>query len=172
MTEAKALTAEDRMEIHELYARYAWALGTGDAAGFAACFTSDAVICHDVFEEEDRWVGTDNIRAMAELFCKGPNFPGRQHHVSQIVIEGNNQLAHSKAFSYVTQCIGEQPFPLRALGYYTDVVVKQEGRWLFKEHVTRDWSGPILKGLPGQSGKKVPRKRPPDLQRAGLAKPD
>jgi len=32
-----ALTAEDRLEIHELYARYAWALGTGDTESFVAC---------------------------------------------------------------------------------------------------------------------------------------
>ena len=160
MTESNALTAEDRLQIHELYARYAWALGTGDTEGFVACFTADAVLCEDIFEEVDRWVGVANIRAMIEFFRKLPMFPGRQIHVSQILIDGSGERADSKAFCFVTYCAGEQPFPVSMLGYYTEVVVKQGGRWLFKERVIRDWSGPVLRAFPGQSGNKVPRKRP------------
>jgi len=162
-TKAGALTAEDRLEIHDLYARYAWALGTGDTESFVACFTSDAVYTEDIFEEADRRVGAAAIRAAIESFRNGHGFPGHQHHAGHIVIEGNNARANAKAFCFVTHCSGEPPYPIRMTGYYTDVVVKQDGRWLFKERLVRDWSGPILKGFPGQSGKKVPRKRPTDV---------
>jgi len=46
-------------------------------------------------------------------------------------------------------------------GHYDDVVVKIEGRWVFKERLIRHWSGPILGKFPGQAGVKIPRKRPP-----------
>ena len=157
-----ALTADDRLEIQELYARYAWALGTGDVEAFAACFTGDAVLREDIFEKEDRSAGVDGIRAMIESFLKKPGFAGHQHHVGQIVMEGNAARADTKAFCFVTHCRGEPPYPIQMTGYYNDVVVKQDGRWLFKERLIRDWSGPILKAFAGQSGQKVPRKRPPD----------
>ena len=160
MTAPNALTAEDRLQIHELYARYAWALGTGDTESFVACFTPDAVLCEDIFETADRWEGVNNIRSMIEFFRNLPPFPGRQIHVGQILIEGNAERAVSKAFCFVTHCTGEPPYPLCMLGYYTDVVEKQEGRWLFRNRLIRDWSGPVLKAFPGQSGNKVPRKRP------------
>ncbi len=163
MQTTETLTATDRLEIHELYARYAWALGMGDVDAFVACFAADAVLSDDVFEEVDTWVGHQEIRKMIELFRSGPNFAGRQHHVSHILIEGNGSHANAKSFCFVTHCIGEPPFAIKMVGYYVDVVVKSSGKWLFQERVIRDWSGPILKGIPGQSGIKRPRKRPPDL---------
>ena len=35
-------SAEDRTLIEELYARYSWALDTGDTDGYVALFTEDA----------------------------------------------------------------------------------------------------------------------------------
>jgi ketosteroid isomerase-like protein len=42
----------DRLDIHELLARYAWALDTGDLDGLVACFTPDAVVIEEVFEDQ------------------------------------------------------------------------------------------------------------------------
>ncbi len=35
-------STEDRLAIYELYARYSWALDTGDTEGYVALFTPDA----------------------------------------------------------------------------------------------------------------------------------
>jgi len=78
---------------------------------------------------------------------------------------GSRERAHAKAFCFVTHCVGEPPYPLRMAGYYTDVLVRQDGRWFFKERTIRDWSGPVLASFPDQSGKKVARKRPAELKR-------
>jgi len=72
---------EDRLAITDLLARYSWALDTGDLDGFVACFTPDALIVEEVFEEPDRWEGADGVRRCVEHYCSAPNFPGRQHHV-------------------------------------------------------------------------------------------
>jgi len=35
-------SVHDRLEIQDLYARYSWALDTGDTDGYVALFTADA----------------------------------------------------------------------------------------------------------------------------------
>ncbi len=154
-------SAEDKFQIHELLARYAWSFDTGDIDGFVACFAEDATLCEDVFEEVDRWVGRDAIRSMAERFFSFPSFPGRQHHASQILIEGDGDRRNVRAFCFVIESGHDRPCSVPFCGYYEDVVVKVGGRWLFEERVIRHWSGPVLRKFPGQDGVKTPRKRPP-----------
>lgn len=156
--------AEDRLAIHELLARYAWAFGSGDVEGFVDCFTSDAVLAEDVFEVEDRWTGGADIRAMALFYFSRPGFPGRQHHVSHILIDGDEERCSVRSFCFVTHCFGEPPYPTRFAGYYDDIVVKEGGRWFFRQRLIRDWSGEILRNFPGQSGEKVVRQRPAELR--------
>jgi hypothetical protein len=156
---------ENKVAIHELLARYAWSLDTGDIEGFVACFTEDATLCEDAFDEPDLWVGKNAIREMASFFSTRPSFPGRQHHVTNVLIEGNAQQCSVRAFCFVTDCKNEPPYLIRFCGYYEDIVVKRNGEWLFKQRLIRDWSGSILRNFPGQSGEKKPRQRPAELHR-------
>jgi hypothetical protein len=166
MMEAIAtLGAEEKLAIQELLARYAWTFDTGDVEGFVDCFAPDATLCEDAFEEPDLWAGHEQIRAMARFFFSRPSFPGRQHHVSHILIEGQGDTATVRSFCFVTDCKGEPPYLIRFAGHYFDQVVRLDGRWLFKTRLIRDWSGEVLGGFPGQTGKKTPRARPPELVR-------
>jgi hypothetical protein len=162
MTDTTPLSVNDKLEIQELLARYAWALDTGELDDFVACFTPDAVIIEEVFEDPDRWQGAEGIRALAEHYMAAPNFPGRQHHTSQLLMEGSSELCNARSFAFVTECHGEPPYLLRFTGYYEDIIAKLEGKWLFKERIIRLWDGPALKNFPGK-GDYVPRKRPPEL---------
>jgi hypothetical protein len=152
----------DRLDIHELLARYAWALDTGDLDGLVACFTPDAVVVEEVFEDPDRWEGHAGIRRLGQHYSSAPGFPGRQHHISQVLIDGDESTAKVRAFTFVTECRGEPPFLLRFAGYYEDKVAKRQGQWLFTERVIRLWDGPVLARFPGH-GEFKPRKRPPEL---------
>lgn len=162
-TRARSLTVRDRIAIQDLLARYAWALDTGDVDGFIACFTPDAVVIEEVFEEPDRWEGHANLRRLAEHYRSVPDFPGRQHHVSQVLMEGDARRGTVRSFTFVTECRGEPPYLLRFAGYYEDRVVKRAGEWLFAERIIRLWDGPVLARFPGRDGTRVPRKRPPQL---------
>jgi hypothetical protein len=102
------------------------------------------------------------VRALAQHYKSAPGFPGRQHHVSQSVVDGDDQRATVKSFAFVTECRGEPPYTLRFTGYYNDRIVKLDGEWLFKERVIRLWDGPVLARFPGL-GARVPRKRPAEL---------
>lgn len=163
MPAATPLTIEDRIGINDLLARYAWALDTGDVDAFVACFTPTAVVIEEVFEEPDRWEGTAGIRALAEHFRSVPNFPGRQHHVSQVLVEGHSSRCSSRSFVFVTECRGEPPYVVRFAGYYEDQIVKSSGRWLFQQRIIRLWDGEVLARFPGHTGKRTARKRPSEL---------
>lgn len=163
MARTKSLTLRDRIAIDDLLARYAWALDTGDVEGFVACFTPDAVVIEEVFEEPDRWQGRDSIRRLAEHYRSVPDFPGRQHHVSQVLVEGNSRRCAIRSFVFVTECRGEPPYLTRFAGYYEDRAVKVRGSWLFAERIIRLWDGPALARFPGRDGTRTPRKRPPQL---------
>lgn len=41
---AAPLSADDRLAIIELMAKYAWAIDTGDVEAYVACFTPDALL--------------------------------------------------------------------------------------------------------------------------------
>lgn len=159
----KSLSVRDRLAVHDLFARYAWALDTGDVEALLACFTPDAVIIEEVFEEPDRWEGHAGIRRLAEHYGRAPEFPGRQHHLSQLLVEGNARRCTARSFTFVTECRGEPPYVVRFAGYYEDELLKVNGSWLFKERVIRLWDGPVLKRFPGHDGTRVPRRRPPQL---------
>jgi hypothetical protein len=118
-------------------------------------------MCEDVFEDVDRWVGHDQIRSMAQHFFSMPGFGGRQHHVSQILIDGSSDRCRVRAFIIVVEPREGEPCAVPFAGHYDDVVVKIDGRWLFQERLVRHWSGPVLRNFAGQDGVKIPRKRPP-----------
>ncbi len=47
-------STQDRLEIYELYARYSWALDTGDTEGYVALFTPDAEATEETREGRAR----------------------------------------------------------------------------------------------------------------------
>jgi len=161
---ADPLSLADRLAIQELMARYAWALDTGDPDALAACFTEDGVAIEDVFEEPDVWEGREGVRRMGAHYRDAPGFPGRQHPVAHVLIEGDAERATSKAMAWVTECHDEPPYVLRFCGYYEDVLEKRDGAWLFASRTIRLWDGPVLKNFPGHDGTKVARKRPAALK--------
>ena len=156
------LTTEDRLAITDLLSAYTWALDTGDVDALVACFAPDAVVIEEVFEEPDRWEGQANIRRFAEHFRSVPNFPGRQHHVTNSVVSGDSERCSVRSFAMVTECQGEPPYLVRFTGYWDDKLAKIGGQWRFQARTIRLWDGEVLAGFPGR-GQRVPRKRPPEL---------
>lgn len=94
---ADALTAEDRLEIQELVARYNRAVDGGDADGWVETFTYDGVF-------QSLLVGThrgrEELRAFAEDFVAGSYdaWSGGQHWIGSVIIDGDRSKA--TVFSY------------------------------------------------------------------------
>jgi len=161
-----ALSADDQLAIRETITRYAWALDTGDVEGFVACFCRDGVLVWDAFEEAERWQGREALRHFAEFFRSLPSSAGRQHHVSNTLTEPCEDGARSRSYVAVALRQGDGPHLLNVMGYYEDLFRREDGHWRLAERVIRDWSGPILRGIAGQTGQRVARPKPPPL--AGL----
>ncbi|MCW6529222.1 nuclear transport factor 2 family protein [Sphingomonas sp. MMSM20] len=159
------MALEDRIALQDLIAAYSWALDTGDVEGLVACFTADARMVEEVFEDPDVWEGHDGIRALAAHYFNAPGFPGRQHHVTQVqYLPQDDGSVRLRAFAFVTECDGEPPYLLRFTGWYQDHAVKgADGRWRFRSRTVRLWDGEVLKNFPGR-GEWTPRKRPESLR--------
>jgi SnoaL-like protein len=77
----------DALLIHELYARYSWALDTGNTEDYVPLFHPTATVYETTASGVDEATGHDAIRAFVLRFHRNPEFPGRQHRISQIVID-------------------------------------------------------------------------------------
>lgn len=158
-----SFTAADRLEIHELTARYAWSLDTGDVEGFVDCFCRDGELVWDAFETEGRWRGATALRGFIGYFLQRPESAGRQHHVSNLIVTPTTAGATAKCYVAVTLRADPGPHLLNVMGYYEDVLRKEEGRWRFATRHIRDWSGPVLARFAGQQGVRIARPLPPPL---------
>ena len=161
------LSAADTQEITALLFRYAWALDTGDVDAFVHLFSVDGTLVWDAFEAPDEWHGHAALRAFAEDLRDLPSTAGRQHHVANVLVTGNSEQASVKAYVTVQVRQAEAPHPVTVMGWYEDECVKQADGWKLQRHVIRDWCGPVLHRLAGQSGEREARPRPPMLAKLG-----
>ncbi len=147
--------AEERMEIYELYARYSWALDTGDTDGYVALFTSDAEATE---ETRDGTVevrrGASEIRQLVRKFHDRPDFPGHQHQMAQFVFEPDPQGRpdHWVVRSYAWATISRPPAAphLHWCGHVRDVVVKVDRSWRIRSKQIMGWAGEVLARFPHQ----------------------
>jgi hypothetical protein len=143
------LSVEDTLAIYELYARYCWALDTGDTDAYVALFTEDAKATE---ETRDRGLevrqGRAEIRKLVLKFHERPDFPGHQHHMSQFVFDADPQGRpdHWVVRSYAWATINHPPEPphLHWCGHVHDVVAKINGVWLIRSKDIMGWAGAVL----------------------------
>ena len=135
----KKLSAEDRLDIQELFGRYTWALDTGDAEGVLACFTEDGVIEHP---PQGLCSGREGILALLdELWhARGNWFRGRQHFAGNFVITPDAEGARARAFWAILQHnLDYHNTFVFALGNWDNTCVKQGDEWLFKALRVTPW---------------------------------
>jgi hypothetical protein len=158
--------AADRLEIHELAARYAWSLDTGDEEAFVACFSRDGELVWDVFETPGIWRGREALRRFIAYFRQRPESAGRQHHVTNFIVTPAAAGATARSYVAVAMRMGDGPHRLHVMGYYEDELVREDGHWRIARRCIRDWGGPVLARIAGQDGARAARPLPEVL--AGL----
>jgi hypothetical protein len=139
MSQAQRLTAEDRLDIMDLIARYAYTLDNGDLDGYVNNFAPDAVL----FEHHH---GRAQIREyVGQLMREGRAGPlpsgdvAHRHFVGAPVIDGYDQQATVHSYLLWVN-MGSEP-PVAAAAEYTDECVKLDGRWYFQSRVLRRLAG-------------------------------
>ena len=145
-------STQDRTEIYELYARYSWALDTGDTDGYVALFTADAEVTEETSSGElEVRKGPEEIRKLVLKFHRRPDFPGHQHQMAQFVFEPDSQGRphHCVVRSYAWATINRPPAPphLHWCGHIRDVVAKVDGVWKIRSKDIMGWAGKVLSGF-------------------------
>lgn len=140
---------QDRLAIYELFARYCWALDTGDTDGYVALYTTDAEAAEETREGTiEIRQGHDEIRKLVLKFHQRAGFPGHQHQMSQLVFDPDPQGRpdHWVVRSYAWATINHPPEPphLHWCGHVRDVVAKVDGRWLIRSKSIMGWAGEVL----------------------------
>ena len=143
-------TVEDRLQIMELFARYSWALDTGDTNGYVALFTEDAEATEETSDGSlEVRHGRAEIRKLVLKFHERPDFPGHQHQMAQLVFDPDpaGRADHWLVRSYAWATINHPPAPphLHWCGHIRDVVARVDGRWLIREKSIMGWAGDVLK---------------------------
>jgi uncharacterized protein (TIGR02246 family) len=147
--EPSPLSADDRLDILDLFARYAWAYDCGDSEEYAAVFTDDAVLAG---ADGHVAVGREAIRKDIERFFEMRGATVWQHYNGHLKIDGNGTRCTVYSYWAVLQNVRAPHEPVEAgnrgvgaIGYYVSRCVKADGRWLFKE---RRWHFDMPKALP------------------------
>jgi hypothetical protein len=123
-----SLTADDYIEIQQLYARYNNAIDSGDAEAYAATFTPDGVFNN--FNGHDALVGFINDWRDK---MKGTN---RRHWNTNLLINSSPDGASGSVYLLLVD-VSVRPPVIGASAKYDDQLVKTPQGWRFKKRVTK-----------------------------------
>jgi hypothetical protein len=132
------LTAEDRLDIQELMARYSRAIDFGRYEELPGFFTADCTL--DFGKLMGSHQGRDAVARFGTMLA-GAGLTMR-HYVTNCIIEGDAERA--TATTYVLAFTGQKGSLTPTTGRYEDELRKVDGRWLL--HVRRG----IIE-MPGQA---------------------
>jgi hypothetical protein len=125
---AGALTAQDNVEIQQLYARYNNAIDSGDAEGWAATFTPEGVF--NSFSGHDALVGF--VKAWREKMGGAT----RKHWNTNLQIDGDSKQATASVYLMLLD-YGTKPVSIVATGTYSDSLTKTKDGWRFTKRTTK-----------------------------------
>ena len=136
------LSVEDRLDVQDLIARYAWALDTGDLDAYADCFAEDGWIEH---HPPGRCEGREGIRRLTDfLWYEHPNnYLGRQHRMSQVLMTPEDGRVRIKAFwSILQHNVDTEENFIFGLGLWDALAAKEaDGEWRLKTLFVDIWRG-------------------------------
>jgi hypothetical protein len=124
---AKPLAAQDFVDIQQLYAKYNWALDSGDSEGYASTFTPDGVFNTNV--------GHDAIVKFADTFHAGLGAHTR-HWNTNLMILPTAEGATGQVYLVLVD-FGTKPATIVTSASYSDELVKTAQGWRFKKRATK-----------------------------------
>jgi hypothetical protein len=127
------LSAQDNVEIQQLYARYNIAIDSGDAEGYAATFTPDGVF--------NNMAGHDALVGFAKMWREKLNGATRKHWNNNLQITGNSKQAYGFVYLMLVD-IGTKPASILTTLSYSDTLVKTKAGWRFSKRTTQNDAPP------------------------------
>ena len=136
------IPVEDRLDVQDLIARYAWALDTGDLDAYVDCFFEDGWIEH---HPPGRCEGREGIRRLTDfLWYEHPNnYLGRQHRMSQVLMTPEGEGVRIKAFwSILQHNVETQENFVFGLGLWDALAARDaDGEWRLRSLFVDIWRG-------------------------------
>ena len=139
------LSAEDRLDIQELFAKYSWAIDLADAELAVACFAEDAWFDH-------LWQGRVQghaaiVKNLEALWYERQSWWfGRQHLFNHFLMTPEETPdgepgARVKSFYQIIQFnVDYNTNFVFGIGTRNDLLVKRNGVWLFKHLQVNGWT--------------------------------
>jgi hypothetical protein len=134
-SDAKALTAQDFVDIQQLYTRYNWLLDTGDSEGYASTFTPDGVFNNNV--------GHEAIVKFATTFHAGLGSHVK-HWNTNLMITPTPEGAIGQVYLVLVD-FATKPASIATSANYSDELVKTPQGWRFKKRSTKGDVAPAPK---------------------------
>jgi actinorhodin biosynthesis protein ActVIA len=129
---AKTLTAQDFVDIQQLYAKYNWTLDAGDAEGYASTFTPDGVFNNNI--------GHDAIVKFANTFHGGMGAHVK-HWNTNLMITPSADGAAGQVYLVLVDFATKPPTIATSASYSDDLVKTAQG-WRFKKRQTKGDTAP------------------------------
>lgn len=129
------LSAQDFVDIQQLYTRYNWMLDSGDAEGYAATFTSDGVFNNNV--------GREAIVKFANTFHAGLGSHVK-HWNTNLMITPTPEGAAGQVYLVLVD-FGTKPASIATSANYSDELVRTPQGWRFKKRATKGDVAPAPK---------------------------
>jgi len=129
---AKSFTAQDFVDIQQLYARYNWSLDAGDAEAYASTFTPDGTFNNNV--------GHDAIVKFANTFHGGLGAHVK-HWNTNLMITPTAEGASGQVYLVLVD-FATKPATIATSASYSDELVKTAQGWRFKKRQTKGDTAP------------------------------
>ncbi|MXO87402.1 nuclear transport factor 2 family protein [Alteraurantiacibacter aestuarii] len=152
------MPADDRGEIEELYARYAWGIDLADEEQAIGTFARDAEFDH-------LWQGKvkghdairENLRSL--WYDRQHWWYGRQHLMSQFIMDPHEEGARVRCFFQIIQWNADYRTNfVFGIGTRDDRLIREDGRWKFWRLTVNAWTD--VDQIPWKGERTLPQ-RPP-----------
>jgi 3-phenylpropionate/cinnamic acid dioxygenase small subunit len=121
---------EDRLKIHDLFARYMRSVDNWDEAELYACFTEDGVLESPIVG--GRFVGRVGQRQFMINGRKMGEGRKTRHLFTNLEVELNGDRANARAY-LVVNSTKDGKTTIFGTGHYECQLRKVDGRWLFSD---------------------------------------
>ena len=136
---AEELSAQDYIDIEQLYATYNHAIDSGDGEAWAATFTPDGTF--------NKFTGHDQLVGFIKRWKEEMNGGNRRHWNTNLRIVPSKDGATASVFLMLVDVSTKS---IVATGMYNDTLVKTATGWRFKTRATKLDAAPPAAAAPKQ----------------------
>lgn len=133
-----SISVEDRLEIQELYARYAWYADASDGENWAACFAREGRFVPSITDSAGKLF--EGRKALSDFIADPAHRPRTARHWNTaLCLERHKEHIIGRCYAFLLDASRKSEPNISASVTYLDTIIHEDGAWRFKERrPTRD----------------------------------